>query len=81
LNIVIDFCLRQDKILPPVETRVIWFSGQKKRKKGDPKNAGISGDVYENKRPEKAARESLAMLMKNKQVTRFPGDLIEKKES
>jgi hypothetical protein len=39
------------------------------QEKGTPKNEGESGDIYENKRPEKLTLAGSEMFMKNKVVT------------
>ena len=48
-------------------------------KRGDPKNEGISGIVYENKGAEKTASGMSGILVENKQVIRFYGKIDENK--
>ena len=45
--------------------------------KGTPKNAGVSGDVDENKGQQKLGGESPEMLLKTGKLSRFSGDVIE----
>jgi hypothetical protein len=49
------------------------------RKKGDPKNEGMSNDVYENKGREISSNESETMLMKTKKLSVSCYDVDEKK--
>jgi len=59
------------KAISPEFNHSSHSNGQEKSKKGDPKNEGISGDVYENKWPRKLHIGESEDVDENKHVTAF----------
>jgi len=51
---------------------------ERRKKRGDPKNEGISTEVYENKMAKKIILVSLQKLLKNNLVICFSGEVFEK---